>query len=395
MNYPIYKITDDIPRGLEGWSLTPLYKRNVNGVMLFWQISFDGVKNEILMTHGHMDGKIRTDRSIVEMNQSNRDIHEQSILDIKQKYKLKYRNECYRPAGESIPENKEPMLAATWNPDKTKLRYPVAVQPKLDGERMIVKMGNNELLYRKRSNREINHLKQIFDNELKKFIELIPYNIELDGELYIHGLKLNQIQKIIKNEINISEHVNKLIYYIFTFNIVDPLPFDKRNELLTSAWNSYILEYGIPKNFSILDTRICNNKNEIFTIHKYYIENNFEGTMIYKLANDANNEKYIAESLYKSGRSNNLLKHKDFFDEEGIVVGVHTNTGTVKGLVFSIKIPNGKELDMELSMKESEKIIYMNDPKLAIGRKVTYKYQEYSEYEIPRFAVVKCFRDDD
>jgi ATP-dependent DNA ligase len=389
-----YKITDEIPKGSGNWCLTPLYKTNVNGSILYWQISFDSSTNEILMTHGHVEGKIRTDRSQVELNQSNRDIHIQSVLEIKQKYKLKYRNECYRPAGESPPENKEPMLAATWNPEKTKLRYPIAVQPKLDGERMIVKMGNNDLLYRKRSNREINHLKKIFDSELKKFFEFIPYNIELDGELYIHGWKLNQIQKIIKNENNISEHVDILIYYIFTFNINEPLPFEKRNEILISAWNSYILEYGQPKNFSLLDTRKCNNKDEIYSMHKYYTSNNFEGTMIYKLANDINNEKFISESIYKSGRSNNLLKHKDFFDEEGIVIDVHTNTGTVKGLVFKIKIPNGKELDMELSMKESEKIIYMNDPNLAIGRKVTYKYQEYSEYQVPRFAVVKCFRDD-
>lgn len=394
MNYPIFKLTDEIPRDLPGWSLTPLYKNNVRGALLFWQISFDAVTNEMLMTHGHVGGAIRTDRSPVLLNNSNRDIHLQAVQDIKQKYKLKYRNECYRPPGEPVPENKEPMLAAKWKPDSTRLRYPVAVQPKLDGERMLIKMGNEGLKYRKRSNREVNHLKIILEDEITKFMELIPYNIELDGELYIHGWKLNQIQKIIKNEVNLSQNINILKYYIFTFNSADSFVFEKRNEILVSAKDNYIKEYGIPKYFDILHTSKCSNKEEIFKVHKYYTENNFEGSMIYKLAND-NDEKHIFESIYKSGRSNNLLKYKDWDDEEGIVQNVSTNTGTVKGLVFMVKIPNGKQLNMELAFNDDEKKIYLDNPKLAINKKVTYKFQGYTEYDLPRFACVKCFYEDD
>lgn len=401
MDYPVFKITDQIPRDNEeikrkgGWSLTPLYKTNVRGALLFWQISYDIITNEILMTHGHADGKIRTDRTILLLNQSNKDYHDQSQQDVKQKYREKYRNECYRPPGEPVPEHKEPMLAGKWKPDSSRLRYPVAVQPKLDGERMIVRLKNTgELLYRKRSNREVKHLKSLFEDEIKKFMEFIPYNVELDGELYIHGWKFNQIETVVKNEVNISNNIHLLKYYIFTFNSADSFPFEVRNEILISARNSFIQEYGHPKHFALLDAMKCNNKEDIFKMHEWYNNNGFEGTMIYKLAND-NDEKHIFESIYKNGRSDNLLKYKDWEDEEGIVTEVTTNTGTLKGLKFKIRIPNGKELYMELAMKEHEKKIYMDNPSLAIGRTVTYKYQEYTKRNLPKFAAVKCFRDDD
>ena len=48
-----------------------------------------------------------------------------------------------------------------------------------------------------------------------------------------------------------------------------------------------------------------------------------------------------------------------------------------------------------LKKKEDEKKIYNHNPNLAIGRKVTYKYQNDTKNDLPRFATVKCFRDDD
>ena len=97
----------------------------------------------------------------------------------------------------------------------------------------------------------------------------------------------------------------------------------------------------------------------------------------------------------KTNRSKDLLKMKDFFDEEYEIVGYHEGTGDwigtpiweceskVSGKVFSVT-PNGPREERQRMYRNAERYI---------GKKLTVKYQEKSEEGIPRFPIGVGIRD--
>src|SRR5438132_13642974 len=72
---------------LKSWSLPPLYKRSKTGKIMIWEISFD--EKELSMKHGVIDGKIVTDKTSIEINQSGRSIQEQAMIEAHHRFDSK------------------------------------------------------------------------------------------------------------------------------------------------------------------------------------------------------------------------------------------------------------------------------------------------------------------
>lgn len=409
--YPIFTIIDQIPNPYQqsndlrlkeithygGWQLTPLYKFNVYGALMIWYVCYDIKSQSLILVHGQNGSvNIQIDYSRVDVNKSGRNLHEQSLSEARSKYNDKYKTEGYRPAGESPPVNKEPMTAETWDPDEIILEYPVAVQPKIDGIRCVVTTMGNNVTYTSRSNNEFSHLKSQFDNEILSLLSKIPYNVVLDGELYVHGLSFQKVASIIKNEKTLHTSINQLVYCIFTFNITEPFSFEVRHKILANAFNNLVEEGNIPKRLVLLDTRICLDKQDVLLMHEYYKSLKFEGTMIYKMAGVNPTLKRLKDSLYDHKRSNNLLKYKDFIEEEALVVGV-TDGGKGRehdSAKLILKDLNGR---YEITVRPAENLKlrkqWLINPLLIIGKLVTIKYQELTDKGIPRFPRAKSVRN--
>ena len=377
------------------WRLRPLYKDSVRGSSMIWWVGFDLQTAELLLCHGHVNGAVRIDRTVVVPNQSGRSLHEQSVLEAVQRYNLKFR-EGYRPIGAPAPEIDEPMLAAKWEPEKTRLDYPVGVQVKIDGIRCLCrKVGSTPIRYRSRGNREYPHLNAQFDPELENYFSFLPNaGVELDGEMYIHGMDFPQLSSVVRNERTPHPLLPKLIYHIFDFNTSDPLPYERRYETLTLSLQRYLEAGYVATRFLIVPTSFANSKEDIIGLQQYYVQNGYEGAMIRKLANGVYEGKKLQSALYKSGRSNNLLKVKTFIDEECEVVAVEKAKGTeADAALLVVRDIRGNVFSVRPAASFEERRQWLSNPELVVNKKATIVYQELSIYNVPRFPVVKAIRD--
>jgi len=97
------------------------------------------------------------------------------------------------------------------------------------------------------------------------------------------------------------------------------------------------------------------------------------------------------KSLYASGRSNTLLKVKNFNDEEAKVIAHEPGKGKYSGLIGALwcEMANGKNFSVGSGLSDHDRA---NPPK--IGSIITYRYQELSTAGIPRFPVFVGARID-
>lgn len=87
-------------------------------------------------------------------------------------------------------------------------------QPKLNGERMRTESG---ILYSSSAG-IITSVPHISD----EINLLIPHNIQLDGELYVHGMPLNQIQSIVSRKVDLHPDFEQMEYHIFDIKSQEP-----------------------------------------------------------------------------------------------------------------------------------------------------------------------------
>ena len=211
-----FERSQTIPEDTTEWYYEPMFKNNANDAVMIWRIGFDG--SNIIVHHGHKDGAIQTETIEVSTNNSGRSLHDQSVLEINNRYLRKHR-EGYRAKNEP-PAIKGPMLAHKYEHGKTKLHYPVGCTVKLDGIRCLIRRDQDNIIYRSRNNKEYKHL-SVFDDCMNKFFEMLPPSIELDGEMYSDDLTFNDISSVFRKEKNTdNEQMIKYIkYYVFDCNL--------------------------------------------------------------------------------------------------------------------------------------------------------------------------------
>ena len=381
--------TDSIPPNSKEWYYKPIYKENMIGSTMMWQVGFDG--EDIIVYHGHKDGAIQTEYIEVTTNNSGRSLFEQSLLEINNRYLRKHR-EGYRSENEP-PAIKGPMLAHKYEHGKTKLNFPVGCTVKLDGIRCLIRSDNENIVYRSRNNKEYKHL-AVFDDCMKAFFELLPPSIELDGEMYSDDLTFNDISSVFRKEKNTdNEEMKKYIrYHIFDCNIEKP--YEDRWTILVDAYKKLCETFTGVNLIVVVNTFWAKNEKEIFSFHKHVRSKGFEGTMIRKLYISDQTPKGYTSSLYLSGRKNNILKLKDIEEEEGEIIGVDDGKGREKGLaLIKVRDPRGNEFNVRPSATFEQRKEWFDDPSLIMGKKMTYHFQNLSEFGVPRFPVGKDIRD--
>lgn len=198
------------------------------------------------------------------------------------------------------------------------------IQYKYDGHRMICRL--HDLLCYSRT-AETTHISYELKDELAIvrerikviFPQYIDYNINLDGEYYLHGQSLQQISSAIRREQQ-SESKTSLVFYVFDIPVsttegrVIDLTCEQRIKLLTHM-RDYFKEVGIvfakivfvptwkPKSYGVT--------KKLFDMA---IQEGYEGLM-FKIADKT------YEPGYNNFHSRNMIKIKELFREEFLVVG--------------------------------------------------------------------------
>jgi DNA ligase-1 len=100
-----------------------------------------------------------------------------------------------------------------------------------------------------------------------------------------------------------------------------------------------------------------------------------------------------SDSLYENKRSYGLQKVKEFDDTEFVIVGTEEGRGRMAGkAIFVCKTDKGATFNvkMEGSLENLRK--YLNNPRV-VGKRLTVRYQGYTNGDVPRFPVGVIVRD--
>ena len=155
------------------------------------------------------------------------------------------------------------------------------------------------------------------------------------------------------------------------------MTFDERWKLLNS----------LSPDLKICDLKIVNNFNELQQAHTKYVEDGYEGLIIRTM-----------KGIYQPDhRSSSLLKFKSFKDDEFEIVDFKEGKGNDKGtIIFKCKTnAGGEDKFFEVrprGTREERKEMFENG-KDYIGKKITVKYFELTDENIPRFPVGIAIRD--
>lgn len=324
-----------------------LYKRNAQGKPIFWQISDS--TNKIVVTYG-LVGKLGHTTEIKTNRQLNEEIKSQIIAKQKEGYKAL--SDLYDNAPDYFKNDKDlinylntylpkdnthadgtfiPMLCKTLEDNKPFTKSEYFGEYKIDGERCLITAYKDEGLfdniYLKYHSRhgidwtdKLSYLNQYLIPIIPTYFlnMMIEEGIALDGELYLPGYGINEINSFIKNT-ELPQHY-KLQFWCYDLAI-DSMPAISRYSALETAFSNKIYDFKSKYNH-------LNNKERFILLPAFnnihciedairhrdnFINLGFEGLVI----RDSK-----ADYQFGGKRNNSMLKFKKIEDGKFLIVDI-------------------------------------------------------------------------
>lgn len=303
-----------------------------------------------------------------------------------------------------LPINKT--RAATLSEEE--LASGVIIERKFDGVRALInKNEDGSINIMSRTGHNYVGLTHI-EEEVKKVLT-VP-NIYLDGELYIHGKKLQNINKIIMKASNSERSLVK--FYIFDVVVTERGTTDEEINIsdVGAQDRKFILKRLLAPHklnaLILVDYEIVHTMEDIERIAIAYINEGYEGAIIRRIS-------LSYEPGYNNYHSANVLKVKPRPDAEYKVIGYTKGTkGKGEGaILFVCATETGLEFtSMPKDLTDAERIylykrlgenkLYPTDEDLGItifeqyikDRFATIEYSTLSENNIPLQSKFKCMR---
>lgn len=356
-----------------------LYNKGKLNQIVSWEIEIEGGKYRAIT--GQLNGKKTTSewtickgKNIGKSNETTPE--EQAIKEVAAKVKKKL-EEGYVENIEEL-ENKSGqvqevvMLAEKYKDFESSIDddEDLYVQPKLDGIRS--KFTKEHILI-SRKNKPFNSVPHIIN-------EANGVSFELDGELYNHDLydDFNQIVSIVKKikptpeDLEISKNIIR--HYVYDCFIEGK--FSERYKALEELFEKNKFKYLV-----LVPTYKC-KKAEINKYHDMFVELGYEGIIIRR------------DKPYEYFRSKNLLKLKNWIDEEYEILDIEEGIGNRSGMMGRIKL---KINDTHFYSNAKGTFAYyrdlLNNKDQYIGKFATVKYQNLTPDNVPRFGQVISIRD--
>lgn len=261
---------------------------------------------------------------------------------------------------------------------------------KLDGVRCLMYWDGSEIHTASRGGEGYDpatvHLRE--DVALYNFFKKHP-NIILDGELYCHGKTLQQISGAARMEKNAYDS-DWLQYWIYDC-------YDKSNpEMIASDRYRFLVknldyftqgdeEDEVTSDFYILSQLEVSGEDNIWKFHDQFVAEGFEGCVI----RDPN-------CPYKpNGRTNNMLKFKNYKSDEFLVVGYELGLRGSEDMTFICELPDSRTFKaMPVGDRATKEEYVQNFDSKYKGHLVECTYFNYSDEGIPTQPKARVFRFD-
>ncbi len=353
-----------------------MYGADKNGNIKTWEVTTNGA--DVIVTHGRLGGKLQTKvttsspKNIGKKNETTAE--QQAEKDAESKWNKQY-DKGYRVTKEdalsAASENLRPMLASDYTKVGHSINYPCDVSRKLDGVRCIEKFDKVST-FTSRGGKDYKVPEHIA-KELELLHSKISFKV-LDGELYIHGIELQDIVSCVKKH---NENTPKLKFYIFD------VPSDKEwefrcNDLEEIEKAIEDLELG---SIEVVTNEFAADEPQAREIMLKYMEEGYEGLMLRNL-----------EGKYEwNNRSRNLQKWKDFEETEAFVLSFSEDNNDEA--VLLAQLPSGATFGVK--MRGTHEYRHkLNGPNF-IGSWITVRYQQLTKDGVPQFPTGIAVRDCD
>jgi DNA ligase-1 len=352
-------------------SLPTLYKMDSSKKIRVWSIITEG--NTYSVSHGALGGAQQATLVTCEgknVGRSNETTAESQAISEAQGLWNKQKDRKGYTVEIPTTQPNLPMLAHKYTDHSKKLKFPlVSCSPKIDGLRLILSVQDGKVTTTSRTGTIFTGL----DHITKEYAEF--EDVVVDGELYSSTLTFEQISSVVRKG-DVNDPRMQSIFF-FAFDLINNDPYHTR------VVNLEYLVMGF-NHTKVVPWFIIKSEDEIQPKHIEFIEQGYEGTMIRNL-----------HSLYqKNKRSYDLLKKKDFLDNEFEVIGYKAGKGKFENVPTFLLRCDGGEFEAVPKGDQSLREDYLRNAESYIGTLATVRFFEYTADGIPRFPVLVAFRPD-
>ena len=385
--------------------MNKLYRRNNNGMPTVWWASFNSDTNSIAVFYGLVRGNIRKEVYTVTQKDGNKELESRYNEKIKQGYQ--YLNEICdmhdRPPVEDenslelfnflntyLPKDLSngnsnlllPMLAKTYNGNVWKKVSCMYGQYKINGLRCIITAYTQNDMFkpiRLRFQSREGIIWKTLENLSDYLLSIIPANIirdmidgyvALDGEIYLPGYTINQINHFVKDA-NCVE--NKLLQF-WCYDIMMEGNQTHRNVYRyhikkPTSFNSIKEHYNNKERLIILHNKYITNDNEAIDARNHFINLGFEGLILRNAKTDYQ---------YGRRRANYMEKFKDAAEGDFIILDIYKEKKRDLPILLCKNDINDEKFETRLSTSHIVQQEVLFDSQSYIGRTVHIEYGERS-----------------
>lgn len=385
--------------------MNKLYRRNNNGMPTVWWAELDSGTNSITVFYGLIRGNIRKEVYAVTQKDGNKELESRYNEKIKQGYQ--YLNEICdmhdRPPVEDenslelfnflntyLPKDLSngnsnlllPMLAKTYSGNVWKKVSCMYGQYKINGLRCIITAYTQNDMFkpiRLRFQSREGIIWNTLENLSDYLLSIIPANIirdmidgyvALDGEIYLPGYTINQINHFVKDA-NCVE--NKLLQFwcydimmegnqthrnMYRCHIKNPTSFNNINE-----------HYNNKERLIILPSIHINNDDIAIKTRNHFINLGFEGLILRNIETDYQ---------YGRRRANYMEKFKDAAEGDFIILDIYKEKKRDLPILLCKNDINNEKFETRLSVSHIVQQEVLFDSQSYIGRTVHIEYGERS-----------------
>jgi len=381
----------------------PLYHKGRKGEMRVWQV---WAKDQFVYTsYGTIDGKKQTSKVRAQPTNVGKKhettAEQQAINEALYKHKHKLERKYSLTVEDAQAPLSQPMKAQPFYRQDKEGEYHLTskakkfmeanssgfdVQPKLDGVRATAQWEEGKVTLRSNSGKLFPFLEHVTD----PIQNILPRGCVFDGELYIHGMLLEEINALVPkhNSKNPKDDRVKLEYWIFDMPVIpvhgDEAPWSERAEYLYLIYGEKFRRHE--PLIRLVPSKTVNDLQELKAAETRVVARGYEGAMVRSRT-----------GFYEWGyRSNELLKLKQFEDEEFMVIDAKPGKGKhEKAVVFVCKNDvNDEEFDVVPRGNQQIREGYLSNKDDYIGRKLTVRFQQRTKDLKPFLPVGITFRED-
>ena len=351
--------------------MTTLYKPTKQGKTQQWTIEVSG--DTFTCTYGQLGGKLQsqptkcTPRNVGRSNETTPEQQAQLEADalIAKKIKSGYSYDQSAPVTVQLP-----MKVKSYQNQLHNIKFPCVSTPKLNGVNAIIKRVDGKLTIYSRGGEVYPPIPHI-ESEVNQAMDL-TYSNELNGELYIHGEHLQDIQSAVKKPKELSKQLEFAVFDIADSELIYRI----RREILLNA-EDFMKNQS---NVTFLTGVICKSHDDIEDHYNQCMALNLEGTVIKNL-----------DGFYKHNvRSSDQFKYKKVLSKEFLITSFELDKNNLP--VFILQCDSGT---FKAKPKGTKDYWSSVTPADFVNQWATIEFETYSKAGIPLKPIFVSTRECD